>query len=30
MFHKKRLLDDKQYYHEFNATRMDQEGIKMD
>jgi hypothetical protein len=23
-----RLLDDKQYYYEFNATRMDQKGVK--
>jgi hypothetical protein len=24
------LLDDKQYYHEFIATEMDQKGIKID
>ena len=24
-----RLLDDKQYYYEFNATRMAQKGVKM-
>jgi hypothetical protein len=30
MFHNKlRLQDDKQYYYEFNATRMDQFGVKM-
>jgi hypothetical protein len=29
MFHTKiRLLDDKQYYHEFIATEMDQKGAK--
>ena len=31
MFHTKiRLLDDKQYYHEFIATELDQKGIKID
>jgi hypothetical protein len=30
MFHNKlRLQDDKQYYYEFIATRMDQFGVKM-
>jgi hypothetical protein len=30
MFHDEtRLLDDKQYYYEFNATGMDQKGIKI-
>jgi hypothetical protein len=30
MFHNKlRLPDDKQYYYEFNATGMDQFGVKM-
>ena len=31
MFHTKiRLLDNKQYYHEFIATELDQKGIKID
>jgi hypothetical protein len=31
MFHNKtKLPDDKQYYYEFNATGMDQKGVKMD
>jgi hypothetical protein len=31
MFHTKiRLLDDKQYYHEFIATEMGQKEIKID
>jgi hypothetical protein len=30
MFHKKKLLDDKQYYYESNATGMNQKGGKMD
>jgi hypothetical protein len=30
MFHTKtRLLNDKQYYYELNATGMDQKGVKM-
>jgi hypothetical protein len=30
MFHKKiKLLDDKQYYCEINATGMDKKGVKM-
>jgi hypothetical protein len=30
MFHNKiKLPDDKQYYYEFNATRMDQKGVKI-
>jgi hypothetical protein len=29
-FIKIKLLDDKQYYYEFNATEMDQKGIKID
>jgi hypothetical protein len=30
MFHDKtKLPDDKQYYYEFNATGMDQKGVKM-
>jgi hypothetical protein len=30
MFHTKiMLLDNKQYYHEFVATKMDQKGIKI-
>jgi hypothetical protein len=30
MFHDKtRLLDDKQYYYEFNATGTDQKGVKL-
>jgi hypothetical protein len=30
MFHDKtKLLDDKQYYNEFNATGMGQKGVKM-
>jgi hypothetical protein len=30
MFHTKiRLLDDKQFYHEFIATKMDQKGFNM-
>jgi hypothetical protein len=30
MFHDKtRLPDDKEYYYEFNATEMDQKGLKM-
>jgi hypothetical protein len=31
MFHNKiKLLDDKKYYYESNATGMDQKGVKMD
>jgi hypothetical protein len=31
MFHTKiRLLDDRQCYYEFNATGMDQKGVKME